>query len=181
MKGKKILEAFTLVELLVAITVVTVIILGVSQMDFNRLSQRQKIDVELIEIISLIEEVRNNSLIGKWVWTSLQTPSDWRVTIENSTSSWSVLAQYNSGGLIPYSRWDSQSYYRISDIRCTNIWWSLSSSIWTGELLFEWSKIEIVSSCWLGAPEKIIEFDYGFDGYKKTVRINSLSGTIESF
>jgi len=65
MQQKNIFRAFTLPELLVAIAVISVLALGISQFNFNRLSQKQQIEIEVVKLISLIEDVRNNALIGR--------------------------------------------------------------------------------------------------------------------
>jgi len=62
MNLEKIKKAFTLIELLVWISVMSIIILWVTSIDYNRLSQDQKLDIFTNDVKSNFERIRNNSL-----------------------------------------------------------------------------------------------------------------------
>ena len=67
-------NAFTIVELLVAIVVVIIITLSWSNIAFRAISDKQNLEISTNKIISEIERVRNNSLIWKGIWTNLEVP-----------------------------------------------------------------------------------------------------------
>lgn len=179
MQQKNIFRAFTLPELLVAIAIISVLALGISQFNFNRLSQKQQIEIEVVKLISLIEDVRNNALIGRWVGTSLVTPTAWNITLSNDTSSGTILTQYYSGSLNTYNTWNTRFPFSIQEIRCENINGSNSTTSRRINLSFTWTLWGINSGCtWIVNP-KIIEIDYGLPDLQKTIHFNLLSGVIE--
>lgn len=63
-------NAFTLVELMVIIVLIIIIILWIKSINFNKLSNEQKSEIFANKIISLIEEVRDDSLTWKWQFDS---------------------------------------------------------------------------------------------------------------
>ncbi|USN58466.1 MAG: prepilin-type N-terminal cleavage/methylation domain-containing protein [Candidatus Peribacteria bacterium] len=58
-------RGFTLIEILVAISIISILSIGASQVNWSRISEAQKIDSYRGDIKTAIEEVRNNALIGK--------------------------------------------------------------------------------------------------------------------
>lgn len=179
MKKKNPYRAFTLIEVLVVISVIGIITLWISSLDFNRLSQSQKIDIEISKIHSIFEEVRNNSLIGKWVWTNLQTPSSWEMSFENTSSSGSIDINYISASLQDYREWESPFPFAILNMQCKNLNYSNQDTLSTALLSFSGSNISLSSpDCTIDKP-KILEIEYGIWTNTKTISINTLSGIIE--
>lgn len=179
MRRNAMLSAFTLMEVLTVISILSIIALWASRLDFNRLSQTQKIQIELGKIISTFEEVRNNSLIGRWVGSQLITPSQWQITIENTNSSGSITAEYLSGtSLEPYTSWESPFPFSISDMKCSNL--DTSSQVFTssGVLVFEWWNISLE---WCSSIDKakILEFTYWVGSNTKRLYINTLSWIVQ--
>ena len=56
-------NAFTIIELLVAIVIVIIITLSGSNIAFRAISDKQNLEISTNKIISEIERIRNNSLI----------------------------------------------------------------------------------------------------------------------
>ena len=92
MKLQKVTQqGFTLIELLVWIVIVIIIILWITKVDFNKIWDKQRLDKKVIQIISQIETIRNNSLLWKWIWVNLDVPEKYKIdnvelneNIENS-------------------------------------------------------------------------------------------------
>ncbi|MCH2189067.1 prepilin-type N-terminal cleavage/methylation domain-containing protein, partial [Candidatus Gracilibacteria bacterium] len=68
-KGKK--TGFTLVEILVAISVLAIIILGVSNIQLKSISDGQRVESFAYRIVNHYELIRNNALIGKGIGGAL--------------------------------------------------------------------------------------------------------------
>lgn len=178
MNLKKKHLAFTLVEILVVITMIGILAIWLSRINFNRLSDVQKIAIETTKITSIIEEVRNNALIWRWVWVNLITPDNWRVVVRNNGLPGRVTSQYNISGYTTLSTWNAPNPYTIAEIRCKNIngW---SSEIATNiQLIFSWNDISI-NWCSQAKPQ-IIEIDFWIPTIFKTISINTVSGVIET-
>lgn len=58
-------SAFTLAEILVIMVIIAIIALWSSTLNFNKMSQKQQLDIEMQKIVNIIEETRNNALLGK--------------------------------------------------------------------------------------------------------------------
>jgi len=175
----KNITGFTLIELMVVISLISVTIFGITRVDFNRISDQQRLDIFSNEVASQLEVVRNNALIGKWVSTSIVTPDEWRIQIDN-TAPWSFQTSYftwwswvNSD---EYSL-DIASRYSISNLSCIrldntseNIAWTLTVSINKWNLTLTWCSDNTF---------KILEMTTWYKAYQNVVRINTLSWLIE--
>ncbi len=178
MNLKKKQLAFTLVEIMVGIAIIGIMAISISQINFNRLNDVQKVWIETTKISNIIEETRNNALVGRWVGVNLITPSNWRVIIRNNGLPWRVTSQYNQSGYTTYSNWDAQTPYTIREIRCKNIngW---NSEIATNvQIRFIGEDMDVVSGC-TQAKAKIIEIDFWVPSVLKTIRMNTVSWVIE--
>lgn len=179
MKITKKYLAFTLIEILVWMALIGVIAIGISRLNFNRLSDMQRIEIETTAISSILEETRNNALIWRWVWTNFTTPSEWKIIINNSTPQGTVVSQYNTSWYTSYRNWAAVSPFTIREIRCKDInGWSseMSSNV---ELSFQKSSINISSWSCTQAKAKIIEIDFGNSRIFKTIQMNTISWVIE--
>ena len=56
-------KAFSLIELLIVIVIIGILILGSNFLSFNKISDKQELEIKTIRVISQIEEIRNNSLL----------------------------------------------------------------------------------------------------------------------
>lgn len=169
--------AFTIAELLVVISVISILALWIANIDFKRLSQKQQINIETTKIVNHIEEARNNALIWKWVGVSLSTPESWSTTIENTSSSGSLEISYFSGGLVTYNNWESPFPFSISNLECRRFDNSVDTNSWPFTLIFTWS-LGWISGC-SDDSYKILNFDYGIWAITQNISINTLSWIIE--
>jgi prepilin-type N-terminal cleavage/methylation domain-containing protein len=59
----KLTTAFTLIELMITIAIIAIIILSLNNIDFNKMSSNQRLDMFTNSIITNIENIRNNALL----------------------------------------------------------------------------------------------------------------------
>lgn len=169
-KGKTVLWAFTLIEIMVVLTIIAIIAIWVSNVNWNRLSDRQKVIVFKNRIISDIETVRNNALFGKGIGTNLDVPEAWRVDISQN----GVYFLYQTGGVFTfYDNVDMQNNESITQVRC----WE-NPITQTGSILIQWIQMTLTwaTDCeW----EKNISFDIAYKSFSGWVWVNALSGLIQ--
>ena len=171
--------AFTLVELMVWITLIGILIVWTSNIDFNRLNSKQNLEIFTNNLKNNIEKIRNNSLSGKWILSNSYVPEKWK--IEYSTSnSWTIISStYNWTDWTKYEENNFLNGYNISKINCLQINKTvdedISSSTWTIE--FEWSKLKL-NWC-TNTSSKILEIVVNYRWYKKILQVNSLNWLIE--
>ncbi len=180
MRQKNNISAFTLIELMVWITVIGIMAFWISQFNFSRLSQKQKIDIELIKIVNIFEEIRNNALVWKWVGVNLDTPSSWRLQISTSWS-WQIRSAYNISWWNTYwASWDTPFPFWITQIQCGNLDYSSTGALngtWT--FTFINNTIDFSGTNCNNAAYKRIYITYWLGNLLKTIAINTLSGVIE--
>lgn len=157
--------------------------LGASQLNFSRLSKNQQVNIEIVKIVNIFEEVRNNSLIWRGVWTTLDLPELWRIQI--SQSLWTISSDYTLNGStwLSYENWDwnAEVPYTISNITCSNLDNSTTASLsWLWTFTFDGSDISFSWTNCNNTTLKRISFDYGLGSLTGSVSINTLSGVIEA-
>ncbi len=131
---KNIIKAFTLVELLIVIALISIIFLTMSSLDFSSLSDKQKAEIFASKVVSKIEEARNNALVWKEVEDKI--PKRWKVDIHSSTGSnnWAVETYY-----LVWNSWNKFDELKINTkvekIKSLKCWDSETSSTWI--IIFE--------------------------------------------
>jgi prepilin-type N-terminal cleavage/methylation domain-containing protein len=178
MRKKHPFAAFTLAEILVVITIVGILALWISNMNFSRLSQKQRVNIEATKIINLIEEARNNALIWKWVGTNLITPESWSITVENDSSSGGIISRYLSWAISHTgSIWNSPFPFSISNLECRTLDDSPDTNSWPFTITFTWS-VWWISGCSNNNYKKL-SFTYWVWNLTQDININTLNGVIE--
>lgn len=177
MRKKDIFPAFTLTEIIVSITIISIMALWISKLDFSRLSQKQQIDIEVIKIVSIFEEIRNNSFLWRWVGWAM--PSSWEINFSQAAN-WSINTTYNGSTSYPQWDWASPALFSILNITCWNLDWSSNGILTAGWILtFNNGTIDISGiGCNNTSYRKLI-IEYGLWTLKRTITINTLSGIIE--
>lgn len=174
------IKAFTLVEILVVISIIMIITIWASRINFNKSSDSQKANIFENEVFSFIETQRNNSLLWKWIWSSLENPTKINIDIETSQT-WSIKLNYFSWSTIiwtwSFNKIDSFSY--ISDITCYNIdrtmsWSSNSISI----DYINWDTFISWCNAWT-STWTIYDISTKYKSFENIIRINMLSGVME--
>lgn len=180
MRIKKPVYAFTIAELMVAIALISLLALWISNLNFNRISNKQRIATETIKVVSLIENIRNYSLTGRWVGTNLDHPDYWEVVFDTNGS---IRAQYELSGTQDYETKKILAPFSLSELRCSNLnrsW--IDSSPTSLTLRFNGDNISIQNcptTTVSAGKAKILEADVSFDTITKTIRINTLTWIIE--
>lgn len=133
-------KAFTLVELLVWITILIIIALSIGNVNFISMSDKQKLESFNNKIISEIESIRNDALIWKWMWNNILAPLSWKIDFSKN-GWWSIQSSYYD-----WTNWilkeniSIPANTNIEEIKCTNYNDSISvdlswTQVWT--IIFE--------------------------------------------
>ncbi len=167
---KKWIKAFTLVELMMTITIILIIATNLNTLKLNEINNRQKINIFTNKIITNIETLRNNSLIWRWVDWNLNTPYLTKITLTTSWS-WKLIVEYNTWASLPLINNTEYSIipekpYSIDKIECLKIDdtsdWATSS--WIISII--WDKLSLSwcpnTSRKLKVTTKLIENDESF-------------------
>jgi Tfp pilus assembly protein FimT len=181
MNKNKATRAFTLAEIMVWITIISILAIWITNMDFNRLSKKQELEIELVKITNIIEETKNNALIWRWVdngsW--LVTPDNWAVVIDTSWS-WSIESIWSIWAWTwSLSSWQTKFPFEITNMLCQTTD-GLTDDTSTDPIVFinyTWANAELVW-CTTNSFKKLV-FDFGFIGNTKKISINAVTGVME--
>jgi len=139
---------FTLIELLVGISIITILVLWWSNIAYRNISDKQKLEIFNNRIIWEIEEVRNNSMIWKWIWTNLTVPPEWKIEFSRN-SWWKIITSYSWATWTEYKNIEMDNFINISSISCKNISWTTqnltATQTWT--IIFKWWKYSLWWNC----------------------------------
>ncbi len=178
---KNLPSAFTLIELLVVIAIISIIALWITKLNFNTISDKQKLKIVATKIISNFETVRWNALMWKGIWEELNVPDSYRINF-STTWSWSITTQYLSWTLqtytdiVPLSFWTN--FNEISKFNCLKLDKTLNTaSTSTGVIIIEWGSLTLTGAC--NQPSsKILELEIKRKQWTQTIQINTLNGLI---
>ncbi len=170
-------KGFTLIELLIMMAIVITIAIGVQSINFKSISDTQKRDSFVYNIVRSYEWVRNNALTGQWIWTDLNVPDAWQFNISTnhfSTQymSWWTLYTYNE---IPTSLQDGEEIESISCIWVNTDDLNISG---TGSIFITSQNMNLGGDC-NSDTHNTLEIVAGYNGFTKTITINTLSGLAE--
>ncbi len=171
--NKKSLTGFTLIELLVVIAIIWVMALAVTRIDFNRISDSQKLDLFTNEVVSKLETIRNNALIGKWVGINVETPDLWEIDINDNE----MVSKYDGVISDDYSI-SFIPWYTITPIECSPLDESTVETVsWVATISITGRDLEISSGC--SDTNKILTLTPSYKSFQKVIRINTVSWLIE--
>ena len=181
-------KGFTIIELLVVITIISIMVVWVMNMRFDS-SDTEKLNILDNEIITNLEQIRDFSLIWKWILNSWKleipdsrktiiSPSDWTISF------WKIEKKYTINSTVSdYSEYIVQKPFKIDKIECrllNNIVNEISATD-SVTIKFEWQKISINSTdinCQDKVKEIIITTNI-LEKRKNKISINKLSGVIQ--
>ncbi|MDD2871604.1 MAG: prepilin-type N-terminal cleavage/methylation domain-containing protein [Candidatus Gracilibacteria bacterium] len=181
-------NAFTLAELMVGITIISILAIGVSNINFNRLNTKQKLEIFTNNIKTDFETIRNNALSGKGIGANLDVPQKWKIDYSMNNSGTIISSKFDGTNWLIEKNLDFPTNYTISSIKCGKL--NEAESFYddltvggTGTIIFEGVKLSFDksgdSNCELNA-DKILEFTINDNIDKKTIIINTLNGLIDT-
>ena len=179
-------KAFTLIELIVWITIILILAFAISNIDFNRLSNSQKLDISAWKIKSTYENIRNNALAWKAIWTNLEIPKYWKMNISKNNN-WTITTEaYDDSNNIIYT-WSVfiPKDYEISSIKCWEYKQDKSlydemTNTWT--IKFSGINLKLdINSDWNcdENKDKVLEITIKNKVEKKVITINTLNWLVE--
>ncbi|MDD4151726.1 MAG: type II secretion system protein [Candidatus Gracilibacteria bacterium] len=179
-------NAFTLIELLVVITIIGILLVGLSKVDISKGQEKEKSLAFSQKIQTILETTRNNALIGKGIGTNLVVPNAWKIEISKQNivngGSGIINSYYSTGGnRNPYESLKTDKYYEINKIECINLDGSYIGDVTgTGIIYMTGSELSITSTDTNCDSTKIFKI---YSNYKKQFQnkiiFNGVSGVIE--
>lgn len=173
-------NGFTLVEIIVVITLIWIFTLGVTNLDLSRLSIRQEQEILTNKVIGTIETIRNFGFQGKGIWASVQPPDVWIIEISDNVSG-NILTRYagtsGTGTYTPQS-YSIDNWSEIRDIQCTNIDKSTYELLsWTGTITVSWDTMTL-GWC-TDTTLKILNITVARGPYESIIEINTINNVIQ--
>lgn len=175
-------KAFTIIELLVWISILLIILMWVSNLDYNRLNQIQKLEIFINKVKSNFETIRNNSLIWKWIWNWLNIPSKWTINYSVSNS-WTITAiAYSGSNILNSESINFEPWISIDRIRCLKYNWTSNKTLnnsetWSIDII--WNKITLSWDC-SSIDSKILEITVWNKINTWSILINTLNWLVET-
>ncbi len=196
-------KAFTIMEIVIVMALLSIIFLVTKNLWFNWLSDIERSKWFFNDIKTNFETVQTNSLVGRSIEINDGTiivPKQWKFEINNEVNSlegsWSIKISYLTGELgtdtyeeyitIPDEKTQGKNYDKFYNITalCQNIndsWtWVFS---WTWIIKIEWWKLtgtgafESDINCW--SQYKGILITTKYKGSEETFTINTVSWVVE--
>ena len=168
-----IAKAFTLIEIMVVISIITIITLWASRINFNTFNDRQRLEIFSNNIRTSFENIRNNALLWKWVWGDTLTPQNWKMTL-----SWTWITTfydtttYNEWNIIPANG------YSIKNISCASLDGTPTNvNVNIVNITIHWQDLSLSGDC--NETDKIVSFTTNYKQFTHTLTINSINGIIE--
>ncbi|MCT4617327.1 MAG: prepilin-type N-terminal cleavage/methylation domain-containing protein [Candidatus Gracilibacteria bacterium] len=183
-------KGFTLIEILVVIALISMLAVSALNTNFNP-SDSEKLNIFNSEIIKPIEEIKNNSLVGKGVIDSsgkLNTPDYWEIIISPNNlgaSKGKIISRYNIDGADTiYNEYNVKKTLSIDKIEC-NLLDDTTEELENDKQIIiklEGSKMSITSdsiNCASNIKEILLTTSI-LSGKKSLITINKLSGVIQT-
>ncbi|MDD3145645.1 MAG: prepilin-type N-terminal cleavage/methylation domain-containing protein [Candidatus Gracilibacteria bacterium] len=185
MKINKNINGFTIIELLVAIAIVVTIVIGSNNISFKYVSDKQNLEIFTNKVISEIERIRNNSLIGKGIGTNLDVPEKWKIEFNsgwNGTSSGNIVSSYYDGtSWINENNLKMDKLIEIKKVKCIDVNGVISSltSSQTGAILFEGGKYSLTGSVFCPSNYSNIEIETMSKLFTGSINFDIVTGLIK--
>ncbi len=173
---------------MVWIAIIMIIILWVTNIDFNKLNAKQELNIFTNNIKTNFELTRNNALSWKWIWTNFDVPKKWKIDY-SMTNSWTIITNISNDWITwtQNKEFIFKPWFYISEIKCWELNEDESSydsldSWWTWSIIFEWLNITYDFGTAIYCDEetdKIIEITTKYKNSTKTITINNLNWLVE--
>ena len=172
---------FTLAEILVAITIIWIISLSVAKINFWSSIDIQKAKIFNNNIYNILNEVKNYSLLWKWVTQNQIVADSWKINI-SKTNSWEIKTQFLS-----WTTWQNYNELNletnlqesISNITCSDLNWNNENELSNIDIYFTGSQLWL-SWC-SNETNRILNIKTKFKDIENWIKINQVSWTIETY
>lgn len=184
---KKNKNAFSLIELVVVIGLITFIALTATSLNFQWLSDKQKLEIFSNRIITQIEAIRNDALvwknlydITKKIW--FEDIEQWEIAINKTTATLEVTAyprqkdisEVKEPRIVTTNK--ASAWEKIEALKCNWAWWE--KSIDSAKIVFEWTKTAKV--IWEDCNENsILQFELSYSKEKWIIEFDPVSWLVE--
>ncbi len=172
-------KAFSLIELIVWIVIISIVSLWITKLFWNKIPDKLRLDLFTNRVTWVIDSVKNYALVWKWIWPNLDTPKYFKIDLSRS---WSYIkTYYNTGGIdnyySPMSLNPFWEYYQIFSIKCNNLTLSSWSFVPNISISYKWSNITF---SWCDNDyQKIVDIELYYKWFKNKLRLNSISWVLE--
>ncbi len=171
-------KAFTLIEIMVWIAIISIVSFWVMKLYSNNTSDIQKLNIFTNKIIWKIDTVKNYALVWKWIWINLETPtyfkaefSTWNY-LNTYYSTWSTDIIYDELSINPFD-----NFYEIKSIQCKNLDLTNISNTSLINIFYKWTNI---SMSWCSdSYQKIVDLELYYKWFSNNLRINTISWVME--
>lgn len=170
-------QAFTLIEIMVWISIISIITFWVINLYSNNTSDKQKLNIFTNRLIWKIDTVKNYALVWKWIWVTLETPKYFKINFSSGSlksyyNTWATDMIYKDLSLDPF-----ENYYWINSIECKNL--DLSNVTYSNsiDVSYIWSNITLT---WCSDMyQKVIDFWVYYKWFNNILRLNTISWILE--
>ena len=182
---KKSLYAFTLVEIVVVVSLLAFLVIFWANLNFSRLTQKQETSIETQKIKSIFDEVRNAAYFGRAVGANNNIiPTSWRIQISRSASG-TLQSSYLSGSTwISYGKnWSAKTPYEIRSIGCKNLTGTLTWAVTgnnTGTLLLTGSQLSFSGVWCTNQNLKIFTLELKNRDYSEFLELNTVTWVLRT-
>ena len=177
---KKNKNAFSLIELVVVIGLITFIALTATSLNFQWLSDKQKLEIFSNRIITQIEAIRNDALVWKNWFEDIE---QWEIAINKTTATLEITAyprqkdisEVKEPRIVTTNK--ASVWEKIEALKCNWAWWE--KSIDSAKIVFEWTKTAKV--IWEDCNENsILQFELSYSKEKWIIEFDPVSWLIET-
>ena len=184
---KKNKNAFSLIELVVVIGLITFIALTATSLNFQWLSDKQKLEIFSNRIITQIEAIRNDALVWKNLYDTtkkiwFEDIEQWEIAINKTTATLEVTAyprqkdisEVKEPRIVTTNK--ASAWEKIEALKCNWAWWE--KSIDSAKIVFEWTKTAKV--IWEDCNENsILQFELSYSKEKWIIEFDPVSWLVE--
>lgn len=184
---KKNKNAFSLIELVVVIGLITFIALTATSLNFQWLSDKQKLEIFSNRIITQIEAIRNDALVWKNLYDTtkkiwFEDIEQWEIAINKTTATLEVTAyprqkdisEVKEPRIVTTNK--ASVWEKIEALKCNWVWWE--KSIDSAKIVFEWTKTAKV--IWEDCNENsILQFELSYSKEKWIIEFDPVSWLAE--
>ncbi len=184
---KKNKNAFSLIELVVVIGLITFIALTATSLNFQWLSDKQKLEIFSNRIITQIEAIRNDALVWKNLYDTtkkiwFEDIEQWEIAINKTTATLEVTAypkqkdisEVKEPRIVTTNK--VSTWEKIEALKCNWAWWE--KSIDSVKIVFEWTKTAKV--IWEDCNENsILQFELSYSKEKWIIEFDPVSWLVE--